>query len=196
MSVGRRRPPPPRPRRRRCRGSRSPRRRRRTSPGCRGCDISQRRMGMGVMGRALTALVIVALLAAAPAGAQTLPRIDGPLTLEQAVDLALQKNLRVKAAGADARAMDSMRRETIAPFWPQLSAHGYFADHRMGPNVSTSAGTTMARNYQVFNSDQTRDGNFTAMYPLFSGGRDWYGYKAAVARDRKSTRLNSSHSQI
>jgi len=137
---------------------------------------------MGVMGRALTALVIVALLAAAPAGAQTLPRIDGPLTLEQAVDLALQKNLRVKAAGADARAMDSMRRETIAPFWPQLSANGYFADQRMAPNVYTSAGNTMARNYQVFNSDQTRDGNFTAMYPLFSGGRDWYTYKAAARR--------------
>ena len=78
--------------------------------------------------------------------------------------------------------MDSMRRETLAPFWPQLSANGYLADQRMAPNVYTSAGNTMARNYQVFNSDQTRDGNFTAMYPLFSGGRDWYSYKAATRR--------------
>jgi outer membrane protein TolC len=78
--------------------------------------------------------------------------------------------------------MDSMRHEALAPFWPQLSANGYFADQRMAPNVYSSAGNTMAKNYQVFNSDQTRDGNFTAMYPLFSGGRDWYGYKAAVAR--------------
>jgi outer membrane protein TolC len=102
--------------------------------------------------------------------------------MEQAVDIARQKSLRVKAAGADARVMDSMRREALAPFWPQLSANGYFADQRMAPNVYSSAGNTMAKNYQVFNSDQTRDGNFTAMYPLFSGGRDWYGYKAAVAR--------------
>jgi outer membrane protein TolC len=52
----------------------------------------------------------------------------------------------------------------------------------MAPNVYTSAGNTMARNYQVFNSDRTRDGNLTLMYPLFSGGRDYYGYKAAAAR--------------
>ena len=138
---------------------------------------------MRVIDRASAVLLTIALvLAAASAEAQTLPRIDGPLTLQQAVDLALQKNLRVKAAGADARAMESMRREALAPFWPQLSANGYFADQRMAPNVYTSAGNTMARNYQVFNSDQTRDGNFTAMYPLFSGGRDWYGHKAATHR--------------
>jgi outer membrane protein len=122
------------------------------------------------------------LILAASTGAQPLPRVEGPLTMEQAVELAREKSLRVKAAGADARVMDSTRREALAPFWPQLSANGYFADQRMAPNVYSSAGNTMAKNYQVFNSDQTRDGNFTAMYPLFSGGRDWYGYKAAVAR--------------
>ena len=133
--------------------------------------------------RLSAALAIAAvMLAAAGVGAQTLPRIDGPLTLEKAVELALEKNLRVKAAGADARTMESMRKETLAPFWPQLSANGYYADQRMAPNVYTSAGNTMARNYQVFNSDQTRDGNLTAMYPLFSGGRDYYGYQAATRR--------------
>jgi outer membrane protein len=78
--------------------------------------------------------------------------------------------------------MESMRCEALAPFWPQLSANGYFADQRMAPNVYTSAGATMARNYQVFNADQTKDANVTAMYPLFSGGRDWYGYRAASRR--------------
>jgi len=123
----------------------------------------------------------LALLATAVT-AQPLPRIDGALTMEQAVDLAREKNLRVKAADADARTMDSMRREALAPFWPQLSANGYFNDQRMAPNVFTSAGNTMARNYQVFNADQTRDANVTAMYSLFAGGRDYYGYKAATAR--------------
>src|ERR1700675_417476 len=108
--------------------------------------------------RRLQCLVVVgavslALLPAAVA-AQTLPRIDGPLTLEHAVDLALEKNLRVKAAGADARTAASMQREALAPFWPQLSANGYVNDQRMGPNVYTSAGNTMARNYQVFSPDQ------------------------------------------
>ena len=130
---------------------------------------------------ALLAAAVV-LMAAAPAAAQSLPGIEGPLTMDQAVELARQKSLRVKAAGADARAMESMRREALAPFWPQLSANGYFNDQRMAPNVYTSAGSTMARNYQVFNADQTKDANVTAMYSLFSGGRDYYGYKAAAAR--------------
>jgi len=122
------------------------------------------------------------LLLGAGVEAQQLPRIEGPLTLEQAVDLARQKSLHVKAAVADSQAMDSMRREALAPFWPQASANGYFNDQRMAPNVYSSAGNTMARNFQVFNSDQTRDANLTAMYSLFSGGRDYYGYKAAARR--------------
>jgi outer membrane protein len=132
------------------------------------------------------AAVVVAAIAfiwAAPhVGAQPLPRIEGPLTMDQAVDLAREKSLRVKAADAEARTMDSMRREALAPFWPQLSANGYFNNQAMTPNVFTSAGNTMARNYQVFNANQTKDANFTAMYPLFSGGRDYYGYQAAARR--------------
>jgi outer membrane protein len=128
----------------------------------------------------LAASLVLAL--AASTGAQALPRIEGPLSMEQAVELAREKSLRVKASGADSRTMDSMRREALAPFWPQASANGYYNDQRMAPNVYTSAGNTMARNYQVFNSDQTRDGNMTLMYSVFSGGRDYYGYKAAAAR--------------
>ena len=126
--------------------------------------------------------IVVALLGAALAGGpraveagEGLPRIEGPLSLEQAVALALEKSLRVKAADADTRAMDSMRKEALAPFWPQLSANGYLNEQRLGPNVYTSAGNTMARNFQVFSGDQNRDGNFTAMYSLFAGGRDYYG---------------------
>ena len=128
------------------------------------------------------ATTTVGVLLASAVAAQPLPRVEGPLTMDQAVDLAREKSLRVKAADADARAMDSMRREALAPFWPQLSANGYFNDQRMAPNVFTSAGNTMARNYQVFNSDQTKDANFTAMYSLFAGGRDYYGYQAAARR--------------
>ncbi len=131
---------------------------------------------------AVVAAIGTVLAAISEVQAQVLPRVDGQVTLDEAVDLALRHSLKVKASGADARAMDSMRRETLAPFWPQLSANGYFADQRMAPNVYTSAGNTMARNYQVFNSDQTKDANVTAMYPLFSGGRDWYTYRAAARR--------------
>ena len=76
--------------------------------------------------RCLAAIAVgLMLLGPAAAAAQTLPRVEGPLTMEEAVDLARQKNLRVKVADADARTMDSMRKEALAPFWPQLSANGY-----------------------------------------------------------------------
>jgi outer membrane protein len=129
----------------------------------------------------IVALLLVVLTADA-AAAQTLPRVESALAMEDAVELALQHNLRLKAAGADARTMESMRREASAPFWPQASANGYLVDQRMAPNVYTSAGNTMARNYQVFNADQSRDANVTLMYPLFSGGRDYYAYRAAGRR--------------
>jgi outer membrane protein len=145
-------------------------------PAIHGSDTRLARLAHGV------ATTTVGVLLASAVAAQPLPRIGGPLTMDQAVDLAREKSLRVKAADADARAMDSMRREALAPFWPQLSANGYFNDQRMAPNVFTSAGNTMARNYQVFNSDQTKDANFTAMYSLFAGGRDYYGYQAAARR--------------
>jgi outer membrane protein TolC len=128
--------------------------------------------------------VLVALLVTATAAAQAppRPRVDRPLTMAEAVDVALEHNLRVRAAEADARAMDSMRREALGPFWPQLSANGYLNDQSLAPSVYSSAGNTMARNTQVFLADQTKDANLTAMYSLFSGGRDYYGYKAASAR--------------
>jgi outer membrane protein TolC len=143
--------------------------------------VSPRRRAVEWAAGALLAAATCVVLAA-PAPAQTLPRLDGSLTMDQSVDLALQKSLRVRAAGADARTMESMRREALGPFWPQLSANGYLAEQRMAPNVYTSAGNTMARNYQVFNADNTRDANVTLMYLIFSGGRDYYGYRAATRR--------------
>jgi hypothetical protein len=46
------------------------------------------------------AVVLGFTLLPAFATAQPLPRVDGPLTIERAVDLAMAKSLRVKAAGA------------------------------------------------------------------------------------------------
>jgi outer membrane protein TolC len=137
---------------------------------------------MRVTDTLVVATLAIALLSPVHASGQMLPRVDGPLTVDRAVDLTIQHSLRLKAAAADARIMDSMRREALAPFWPQLSANGYLNEQRQAPNVYTSAGDTMARNYQVFDADRNRDANITLMWPLFSGGRDYYGYRAATRR--------------
>src|SRR5215831_8410310 len=150
------------------------------------------------LGRATVVLFSVfALAVASQAWAQSLPRVEGPLTMDQAVELAREKSLRLKASDADSRAMESMRKEALAPFWPQASANGYYADQTQSPNVYSSAGNTMARNYQVFNANQNRDGNMTLMYSLFSGGRDYYGYKAATARaDAAKHMLNGTELDV
>ncbi len=117
------------------------------------------------------------------AGAEeSLPRIEGPLTMEEVVTLALEHSRKVKASGADQRVMISMRREAFSGFFPQVSANGYLVKQNMPGNIYNSAGDTMARNYQFTPTNQFQDFNFTAMWPIFSGGRTYYGYKAANAR--------------
>jgi outer membrane protein len=136
-------------------------------------------------GLALALGLVAAWLGAVPrpAGAgQALPQITGPLTMQQAVDLALQHSRKVKASAADERVMTSMRREAASGFFPQASASGYLVKQNMTPNIYSSAGDTMARNYQLFGTNNAQDFNLTAMWPIFSGGRTYYGYKAAGAR--------------
>ncbi len=138
--------------------------------------------------REITTLVAAGLLLwGARVGAQQLPRIEGPLTMDQAVALALENSRKVKASGADQRAMVSMRREAFAGFLPQASVNGYLINQNMRDNIYFSAGDTMARNYQLAGTNRFQDLNLTAMWPLFSGGRTYYGYKAAGARADSAT---------
>jgi outer membrane protein len=119
---------------------------------------------------------------AATAATDALPRIEGPVTMDQAVTLALEHSRKIKAAAADERAMRSMQKEATSGFFPQASANGYVVNQNMTPNIYTSAGDTMARNYQWFGTNHAQDVNVSVMWPLFSGGRTYYGYKAARSR--------------
>ena len=116
------------------------------------------------------------------AAVDSLPRIEGPVTMSQAVDLALEHSRKVKVAAADQRAMRSMQWEVTAGFYPQASANAFLVNQNMVPNIYTSAGDTMARSYQLFGMNQAQGLNLTVMWPLFSGGRTYYGYKAARSR--------------
>lgn len=131
----------------------------------------------------LGAWIMVAMAAgAAIAATDSLPRIEGPVSMDQAVNLALEHSRKIKAAAADQRAMRSMQREAAAGFYPQASANGYLVSQNMTPNIYTSAGDTMARNYLFAGTQRTQDLNVSVMWPLFSGGRTYYGYKAARSR--------------
>ncbi len=137
---------------------------------------------------AWAAALLIVTSAPVQAGAgESLPRLEGPVTMDQAVTLALENSRKVKASGADQRAMVSMRRETFAGFLPQVSVNGYLINQNMRDNIYFSAGDTMARNYQLAGTNRFQDLNLTAMWPLFSGGRTYYGYKAAGARADSAT---------
>ena len=134
---------------------------------------------------ALGVILLAATLAAGPhasSAGESLPRIEGALTMDDVVTLALEHSRKIKASGADQRAMISMRREALAGFLPSLSANGYLINQNMTSNIYSSAGDTMARNFQLAPTNKFQDFNLTAMWPLFSGGRTYYGYKAAKAR--------------
>jgi outer membrane protein TolC len=123
--------------------------------------------------------------------------VDEALTMARAVDLALRHSRMVGVADADRRIMTSMRGEAAAGFWPQVSVNGYLVDQDFTPNVYFSAGDTMARNYQVFGTQRAQDLNVTAMWPLFSGGRTYYGHKAARARaDGATHRLRGTELEV
>ena len=139
---------------------------------------------------ALGGAVLLAALGGGPpaaGAADGLPRISGPIGMAEAVDLALKHSRKVKASGADERVMASMRREAFAGFLPQASANGYIVNQNMAPNIYSSAGDTMARNFQLPGTNRFQDLNVTAMWSLFSGGRTYYGYKAAGARADSAT---------
>jgi outer membrane protein TolC len=128
---------------------------------------------------------------AATAAAEPVPRIEGAITMEQAVNLGLEHSRRIKISAADQKAMRSVQKESLSGFLPQVSVNGYWANQSMTPNIYNSAGDTMARNYQLFGINQALDLNITVMWSLFSGGRTFYGYKAAQARSDAATLMRA-----
>jgi len=139
----------------------------------------RKRFNLGVVRRALTAALVtgVALGApAGPAGAQTAaqpsqPASGGPvlrLSMEQAVEMALETNLQLKASELSLDAADSGIAQARAVFLPLAS-------------VSLSRNNTESQ--AAINSDGTRTNTSTS---TFVGGTSlnqtlpWYGSRYAV----------------
>jgi len=150
--------------------------------------LEQQRRRLLVVTMAVLAAVLTAI---PPASAmeESLPRIEGSLTMDEVVTLALDHSRKIKASGADQRVMNSMRRESLSGFLPQVSMNGYLVNQNLTSNIYNSAGDTMAHNFQFTPTNRFQDLNFTAMWPIFSGGRTYYGYKAADARAEAATQM-------
>ncbi len=111
------------------------------------------------------------------ASAQTTERIDGPLPLARAIEVAGERSPRILAAVAERNASNEARRGALARLGPQLSASGFGVSSKPGTMLS---GPAMPAPTMSFASGSSWVGNLMLMMPLYTGGQ--LGAAAEAAR--------------
>ena len=108
---------------------------------------------------------------AAPAASQptqATPWLDSkPIRLEEAVELSLENNPELAAAGYDARAAEARRDAAAGARLPELSAQGAYTHHLDDQRLVPARGNG---ELGVF-SDQLAAGDLVLRMPLFTDGR-------------------------
>ncbi|MCC6730916.1 MAG: TolC family protein [Chthonomonadales bacterium] len=144
---------------------------------------------------ATLAALLAALLAAGPAFAQARPatalsgdarRIAGPLSVRQAVEIALRENPAMLAARADAAEAAAGTRSARAMTLPQVSANGYLTSGDMSSMVDSAPDVTPP-SARMVPPGGVAIANLTLMAPLYTGGRLRGMVRAAEARERAAT---------
>lgn len=96
-------------------------------------------------------------LAAQPAGTQ--PQETLELTLEQAIEIALNDNLLIKVADMEIERQDYVRKETLGNLYPNLSATGQYAYSAVQQEMAEGLS---------FSSDHTINATASLTLPLFA----------------------------
>lgn len=141
---------------------------------------------------AVASLHIVALailLCGAPAkarGQATLdsgqPRISGPLSLQDALDIALRENLALRSKRFEADAAHEETRATRAMTRPQISANTFLSSGDMANMLGTPPGSLPSNALRV-PPKRFVDQNLTLMVPLYTGGKLSNQVKALSKRE-------------
>ncbi len=116
---------------------------------------------------ALTALSLLTLLSQGIS--QTLPRLDGPLSLARAIELARQNNPAVSVSAADAKAAAEATRAAKARRLPTISANGFATLGSYGSIYGSAPRVEPAYSLLV-PSGAVLDANLMLMAPLSTGG--------------------------
>jgi outer membrane protein TolC len=134
--------------------------------------------------------ILLLLAAACPAVGQTpggdRPKVNGPLSVQQAVETAQRNNLGIQAMQAEERATQQETKATAAMTKPQLSANTYLSAGTMSNILGSAPGVTPT-NALVAPSKRFANQNLTLMVPLYTGGRLGSMVKAASERERASS---------
>ena len=133
-----------------------------------------------------------ALISMTPAGAapgtqgRNLVRIQGALTIEEAVRTGLRESPVIRAAEADVRVAQAETRIARSQTGLQVSANAYGTTGSMENVVASSPGV-MPTNYNLIPPREYADLNLTAMLPLYTGGLLSNRILAASQRERSAS---------
>lgn len=126
---------------------------------------------------------LAAMFIAATGSAQERQRIDGALSIEEAVALARKLSPALVAARSEVRAMASEVGVAASALAPQISANGFASSGSYGSILSSSPGV-MPPYWLLAPKGGLADQNIMAMAPLFTGGRLSSAVSAATWRRR------------
>ena len=142
---------------------------------------------MGIYPRSFRYVVgVVLFLLAIRGGAQTsaeIPKVTGPLTLAQAVQVGLRESLVVRAAQSEAKAAAAETRMARSMTRIQISANTYLTYGDSPANITSTPGV-MPQNILTVMPRGFADQNLMLMIPLYTGGRLDSLARAAADRER------------
>lgn len=132
------------------------------------------------------ALAFLTFRAAAQPLAADRPRIQGALTLKDAIEIGLRENLGLRTQQAEARAAAAEARFARSQTLPQISANSFLSTGDMSALLSSAPGV-MPISSNLVPPKGFADQNLTLMVPLFTGGRLQGLVRAARERQQAAT---------
>ncbi|HZP83285.1 MAG TPA: TolC family protein [Chthonomonadaceae bacterium] len=131
----------------------------------------------------LAALALLPIHSEAQTLSDELPKVEGPLTLAQAVQIGLRENLMIRAAQSEAQAAAAETRAARSLTRVQVSANTYLT-YGDSPNIVTTSPGVMPPNALTVMPQGFADQNLMLMVPLYTGGRLNSLARAAAERER------------
>jgi len=131
-----------------------------------------------------------------PIGVQpTAPTVSSerPLTVDEAVQIALINNPDIGQAIARLKQAGAMLARARAPFLPSVDANGgvtHYFESQFAFNMPGGFTDTGGGRFGIQRGNQTYDAGLTGTWNLFAGGRDVQNYKSTKAR-RDARRFQS-----
>ena len=131
--------------------------------------------------------------ASARQGAEAEPSVQGPLTLQQCVEIALANNPDVAAAGSGVDVAQAERDAAAAERWPSVRALGSYEHHLDNQRLLPA---DRPQQWGVYNDDLL-GADLVVRMPLYTGGRIRYAIQGAeLLRQAAEHRLARTREEL